>query len=184
MIIVNNKLSLSLLEKTLPELLRKAKKDDKSRFSRRTESKKDWSILRIDTDSLRKNNDLIIYFKVHNYQVVLRIVDLKVVLDYVSDSSKYKNDIDKIVKYTLDYCLKHNDIEVTCDCPDFTYRFSYMASQKDYKFGDKESRPSLTRNPKNKVGLCKHIILILNAPSKWTKRVSTVLRNYVKESYK
>jgi hypothetical protein len=175
----SHNLITQLDEKTIPSLLAKAKRDDKSRYAKRTDSGDNWSIYRIGVLELLNSDDLYIYFKVKDYKVSLRIVGFKPTLEYMNDNYKYPT-VESAVKATIDYCYKHNDVEVSCTCPDFKYRFAYMASAQDYILGNPEVRPAKLRNPKNKVGICKHIIKVLNAPSKWVKPVATVLKNYLK----
>ena len=172
----------SLEEKTIPELLRKARKDDPERYARRTDSKEDWKLLRIGIIELYETDDLVLYFLVHDYRVSVRLIDFKVILDSIIENHKYRSDIKSAVDYAIKFCYKHNDVDVSCDCPDFRYRFAYMATKGDYKFGDPEDRPATKRNPKNKVGICKHIAKILNAPSRWIRPVASALKNYAKST--
>lgn len=173
-----------LNEKTIPELLRKAKRDDPARYARRTDSKEDWKLYRIGVIELYETDDLVLYFLVKGYRVSVRLIDFKPILDFVLDHYKYKDDIKSAVDYAVRFCYKHNDVDVDCECADFKYRFAYMATKKDYKFGDPEDRPATKRNPKDKVGLCKHIIKILNAPSRWLRPIESALRNYAKSTRK
>ena len=56
-----------------------------------------------------------------------------------------------------------------------------MATIKNYGLDTDELRPANITNPKNKGGLCKHIMKILNSPSLWSKKVVTALKSYVRE---
>ena len=54
-----------------------------------------------------------------------------------------------------------------------------MATKKKYGFDVNETRPSNKTNPDLKGGLCKHLIAILNQPSKWLPYVVPAIRDYL-----
>ena len=61
------------------------------------------------------------------------------------------------------------------------YTFLHVVNdKKGYGYETNEDRPAKITNPKNKGGLCKHQIKILNSPSLWLPKVVTALRSYVK----
>ncbi len=174
-------ISSRLNEYTRRRLLDKSKKDTPDKFNRRTEiSNDEWSLLRVGLLELMASEDLYIYFKVRDYRVDLRIVKFKPILEKYLNG-KYKGDTTKAITKALNHSLRYNHIQVSCSCPDFKYRYSYMATIKNYGLDTDELRPANITNPKNKGGLCKHIMKVLNSPSLWSKKVVTALKSYVRE---
>ena len=167
-------------EFTRKRLLDRSKKDTPDKFSRRTEiSDSEVSLLRVGLIELRDTDDLYIYFKVRNYRVDLRIIDFKPTLaKYLQ--GRFEGDLTKAITRALNHGLNYNHIQVSCTCPDFMYRYAYMATLKGYGLNTNETRPATQRNPKNKGGLCKHIMKVINAPSSWSKKVVTTIKAYVK----
>lgn len=174
-------ISSRLNEYTRKRLLDKSKKDTPDKFRRRTEiSRDEWSFLRVGLLELMTSEDLYIYFKVRDYLVDLKIVGFKPILDQYLNG-KFKNDTTKAITKALNHSLRYNHIQVRCSCPDFKYRYAYMATIKNYGLDTNETRPAKITNPKNQGGLCKHIARVLNLPSLWSKRVVTALKGYVRE---
>lgn len=174
-------ISSRLNEYTRKRLLDKSKKDTPDKFRRRTEIGNDeWSFLRVGLLELMTSEDLYIYFKVRDYLVDLKIVGFKPVLDQYLHG-KFKGDTTKAITKALNHSLRYNHVQVRCSCPDFKYRYSYMATVKHYGLDTDETRPAQVTNPKNRGGLCKHIVKVLNVPSLWSKRVVTALKGYVRE---
>ena len=168
-----------LNEYTRKRLLDKAKKDTPDRFARRTDSGDDWKIERVGLLELSVSDDLYIYFKVHDYRLSLRIIGYKpVLMKYLS--GKFKGDVTKIIKKSLDHSLRYNHIQLSCECPDFRYRYAFMATKLGNGFETNETRPANKTNPSNKGGLCKHSIKILNLPSKWIPKVVPHIRGFIK----
>ena len=173
-------ISSQLNEYTRKRLLDKSKKDTPDKFNRRTEiSNEECSLLRVGLLELMTTEDLYIYFKVRGYRVDLRIIGFKPILNQYL-SGKYKNDSTKAITKALNHCLRYNHIQVNCACPDFKYRYAYMATVKKYGLDTTETRPATHTNPDNKGGMCKHIAKVLNVPSLWSKKVVTAIKNYVR----
>ena len=73
-----------------------------------------------------------------------------------------------------------DDIKVDCGCPDWYYRFSYVATVHGYKFGEPQTIPANETNPNDNLGAtCKHIDLLLSKRT-WlqysAKQVSDFIR--------
>ena len=169
-----------LNEYTRKRLLDRAKKDTPDKFKRRTDAGDNWKLERVGLLELSTTGDLYLYFKVKNYKVSLRIMAYRPVLEqYIN--GKFRNYPNKAIKKSLDYALRRNHIQIACECDDFRYRYAYMATQKGYGLDTHEDRPAKITNPKNKGGLCKHQIRVLNAPSFWLPRVVTALKRYIKQ---
>lgn len=165
------------------DLIAKSRKELPNRYSHRSDSGDDWYLQRIGILELNSGiDDLYLYFKVKGkYRVTLVIMGFKPILDkYLT--GKYKNNKKKAISRALFYSLNYCQIKTSCSCPDFKYRFAYMATKKNYATEDtQENRPAKITNPKNKGGLCKHQLRILTLPSKWKPAVISALMNYTKK---
>lgn len=58
------------------------------------------------------------------------------------------------------------------------YRFAYMATVLEYKYGKPENRPSNITNPNGYGAMCKHLISLLSNKS-WVKQVATTLQQWI-----
>ena len=175
------------------EIISRSKDDQLGRFSSRL-GVNNVSINRVGLLELAylDQPDLDIHFDVSGHSVTISLVNYMKNLrqEYKKNYSKIRNEggmtisksMRKIVEDSLKKAIDNGDIKVNCDCPDFTYRFSYVASKRGYKFGDQEERPAVKRNPKNKGSACKHIIKVLNSPSDWRSLVVTGLVNMLKKN--
>lgn len=166
-------------EYTITDLLKRAKSDDPKRFARRTQSKEKWQLWRVGMQELNLTDDLYLYFKVRDYRVSVVFVKFKPVLDKYLNG-RFSGDTTKVINRALAYAVKNCHVLVKCECSDFKYRFAYMATKKKYGFDTNEDRPSNITNPDLKGGQCKHLIAILNQPSKWLPYVVPAIRDYVK----
>lgn len=118
--------------------------------------------------------------------------------------NKYFNSLDEAISYfelnhkvkrvefiTLDdtpvYDIKVKDYEnflvnagvVLHNCPDWTYRMSYWATQTNITSGPPQVIPSDITNPNNDLGPgCKHVMLVLSN-TKWIVKTSAVIFNYI-----
>ena len=61
------------------------------------------------------------------------------------------------------------DLQVSCSCPDFRYRFKYMASQLGYGIYRETRFPSI-RNPNLNGSVCKHLLAVFSVMGMhWTE---------------
>ena len=84
---------------------------------------------------------------------------------YKDLTRQYRVYIDYTVPLTLD-----SDVKVSCDCPDFNARWKYVLYKKGGLFMNTpiiaqnpltlELEPKV-RNPSQKIGVCKHISMVL-----------------------
>ena len=91
---------------------------------------------------------------------------------------------EKLVASALSKALDTNDLYVTCSCPDFKYRFSYYATQADFKFGKPENRPNRFKrtNKYNNNGMvCKHILAVLQG-KRWVPFAAKAWLQYMKQN--
>ena len=88
----------------------------------------------------------------------------------------------KCVLRALMMCFNNQDVYVSCQCPDFKYRFSYEATMNQYNSGAPETRPAKITNPNDTKGAgCKHILLVL-ANMDWMMKIASVINNYIRYS--
>lgn len=176
MLILNNK---RLKEYTIPTILRVARKSDADRFNKRT-GYSDYKLLSVDMDKLYNTDNLVMEFRVGDYITTLEIIDFLVVLDgFMNSGIQLPSALDK----AFNWSMKTADVTLDCTCPDFKYRYAYVATQKDYKFGAGETRPAKKTNPKNKGRACKHILSVLNRPSNFKSQVSKLLMTALRDRY-
>lgn len=169
----------NLDEYTRARLLDRSKSGTPDRFAKRLDSKDDWKLERVGLLEFLESNDLYLHFKVHNYRVSLKIVDYKLILNKYQ-AGKFSNDITKVIMKSLNYAIRYNHIQVYCSCPDFKYRFAYLATKNKYGLDTNETRPASKTNPNNAGSICKHLITILNVPSKWLPKVVPAIRSVLK----
>lgn len=139
------------------------------------------SVAKINYDELlsKKTDDLDIYFKVKEYTVVIRFVAFvpklrwfySELLRKTNSDDLSKNQMKFIITKSLVNSLDTCDVNIRCSCPDFQYRFAYVATVGKYILGDPETRPAVRTNPSNKGSMCKHLSSILGRPSRWQKRI-------------
>lgn len=84
-----------------------------------------------------------------------------------------------VIKAVIDEAIKSADVQVACTCPDFAFRFAYVATSRGYGFDTNETRPAPIRNPRNKEGVCKHIMKILTRPSAWAPKAIKLIYDLV-----
>ena len=76
-------------------------------------------------------------------------------------------------------CEDQSDIYVHCTCADFKYRFAYVGTKNNYKYGKKEMRPADIRNPRDDIGaFCKHLAAILSNKN-WVNKVATRVTDWL-----
>lgn len=163
-------------EYTRKELVTKSKG---SRFSSRVTQDTKYQGLDIDSLLGSKLNYVDMKVQVSGYTCIIRFTEFREVLleiledmgleGYMPDEYENLTPKDKklAVAEAIDYCVNKSHIAVSCTCPDFKYRFSYKATKDKYNFGFEETRPPVRTNPKLKGSVCKHLVGVLNTPSKW-----------------
>ena len=121
---------------------------------------------KIDMDSFWKTDVLRFSVKVKGETSSYEVgVSFNGVLGKImQDVQRNKNKIDRdTVTKALIGALSSEDIKVSCQCPDFKYRFAYIASKQGYNEGPNETREASITNPTdNKGAACKHILAVLS----------------------
>lgn len=183
-------------EVTRLDILQRSKTKTKlNRYSRRM-GVQNVSILRIGILELLylDQPDLDVYFDINdNYRVSIRFMNfmdgVRSLFQQFSDKITKEGGINvsktmrEIVEVSLDNALTYDDIRVGCSCPDFAYRFAYVAYINDYNFETPpQTIPALVRNPNNNGSACKHVIKVLSRPSLWKAKVVTGVMNVIKRN--
>lgn len=183
-------------EVTRLDLLQKSKTKTKlNRYTRRTDVRS-VSISRVGILELLyfDQPDLDVYFDINNgaYRVSVRFVGfmdgVRSLYQQFSERIHKEGGIFKsktmreIIEVSLDNALTYDDIRVSCSCPDFKYRFAYVASINDYNFEEPELIPAKIRNPNNNGSTCKHIVKVLSRPSLWKAKVVTGVMNVIRKN--
>lgn len=175
----NNLRHQLLNEYTTKSLLTRVKRDTPDRVKHRNDSGDNFKLYRVGMAELNLTGDLYLYFKISGYKVGVRFIGFSSVLDKYLDRVKDKSQLTKVIMAALKSAIRTCHIQVSCTCPDFRYRFAYTATLKGFGLDTNETRPATKTNPKNKGGVCKHIIRVLNSPSSWTRTVVPAIRDYI-----
>lgn len=183
-------------EVTRLDLLQRSKTKTKlNRYSRRL-GVQNVSILRVGILELLylDQPDLDVYFDINdNYRVSIRFMNfmdgVRSLFQQFSDRVTKEGGINvsktmrEIIEVSLDNALTYDDIRVDCSCPDFKYRFAYVAYINDYNFSvPPQTIPALIRNPNNNGSACKHVIKVLSRPSLWKAKVVTGVMNVIRRN--
>lgn len=160
------------------------------RYSRRLEIQsvtiKNIKLMNLSSET---QSDLDIIFEVSSasgsgsYQVFLKLVNIIINAKrvyqtyYIHYDSLNKSVVRRIAQLALRVSLNNNDIRIYCSCPDFTYRFAYVATINNYNYDESTAQniPANIRNPYNLGSGCKHCVRVLTTTSKWQPSVITAI---------
>lgn len=112
------------------------------------------------------------------YYITVRFDDI--LPEIAEEIKRNKNKLEfKTVFIALARQFNRGDLYLSCECPDFKYRFAYWATKDNYNSGMPEIRPADITNPEDRKGAgCKHINLVL-ANTDWIYKVASVINNYI-----
>lgn len=176
-----------LSEATRTQLLDKSKNSVKGRqrLARKNKSKVSSSTRefnKIDMNRLFKDGILTVDISVRgetdNYSVRISFGGF---LDILRNELKRKNDILdlQVIVRALKNGFDRDDVYVGCNCPDFYYRFGYVATKNKYNSIEPQLIPANIRNPHDTLGsACKHTLLVLSNNS-WIIKCASVINNYI-----
>lgn len=176
-----------LTEATRTQLLDKSKNSVKGRqrLARKNKSKVSSSTRefnKIDMNKLFKDGILTVDISVRgetdNYSVRISFGGF---LDILRNELKRKNDILdlQVIVRALKNGFDRDDVYVGCNCPDFYYRFGYVATKNKYNSIEPQLIPANIRNPHDTLGsACKHTLLVLSNNS-WIIKCASVINNYI-----
>ena len=176
-----------LTEVTRSQLITKLKSSakGKQRFDRRNKSKvanTTAAMNKIDMNKLFTEDILSVGIPVRgetdDYVVTISFVGfLELLQDEISKSDNLS--FREISRAAIKGFNK-DDVYINCSCPDFAFRYAYVASKNNYNSGARENRPANITNPNDSLGSgCKHTLLVLNNTS-YMIRVARAIDNYIK----
>lgn len=118
------------------------------------------------------------------YVVTVRFDDILSEIQHELHNNNDKLEF-KVVVVALSRVFNRGDVYLNCTCPDFKYRFNYIADKQNYNSGVRTGglewvqAPKIT-NPGDTLGAgCKHINLVL-ANINWIYKLTSVIVNYIK----
>lgn len=159
------------------ELIRLAK--ETSRYASKVTSGIAYHQINVDELLTRTSQHLDIQFNVKEYVDTIRFENFMPELRRCYSQLLRKLDSDKmspnqlksVISKALVLAMDNCDVKIQCSCPDFAYRFAYVATIGDYKLGTPETRPAMRTNPENKGSMCKHLSAVVGTVSKWQSKV-------------
>ena len=135
------------------ELLALAKMQTKTRYEKAA-GYKGFSIVDIDTSMLLRDDTITITCNVGKYYDTIQLMDVLIWIQMESERNPNNQVNTKAITAALMEAIDALEIKVNCTCADFSYRFSYLATQLDYKYGKPENRPADITNPHNYGSMC------------------------------
>lgn len=169
--------SKKLEEASRNELLAKSKAETITRYNK-SAGYKGFSLVDIDTTAIKTRDAIIITNRVGDYFDTVELDDILYWVGLEVDEARDKKMTLETVRRALLGAMDGMNIKVDCNCGDFVYRFAYMASVLEYKYGKPENRPSNITNPNGYGAMCKHLISLLSNKS-WVKQVATTLQQWI-----
>lgn len=169
--------SKKLEEASRNELLAKSKAETITRYNK-SSGYKGFSLVDIDTTAIKTRDVIIITNRVGDYFDTVELDDILYWVGLEVDEARDKKMTLETVRRALLGAMDGMNIKVDCNCGDFVYRFAYMASVLEYKYGKPENRPSNITNPNGYGAMCKHLISLLSNKS-WVKQVATTLQQWI-----
>lgn len=128
-----------------------------------------------------ENFDLNILFEAHSsqeyYIVSLKFPNFKSSLLQKLNGLRTvkRSELRRIVQSLLRDYLSTQDLRISCTCPDYYYRFSYLSTIDNYNSYAAQRIPALIRNPLNQGSGCKHSVRVLTTTSRWQPRAITLI---------
>lgn len=175
----------SVLEYSSRELLDLSRHDTPERYKRRLEI---GPTKVIDSSIDYDTGNAIIRLITHDHEQELQVQDF---VGLVAEEilTKYKDGIPRtqlvrVVKVAMRLLLEHGDILVDCACPDYKYRFNWLAKNYGFALRDRivgYDYPPDKANPRKIGGICKHITKCLSRQTQWSDQASRKLINQLLE---
>ena len=163
-----------LQEASRNELLALTKSQTVTRYNK-SEEYKGFSIRDIKTDEIFSKDMLVIVCRVGDYEDIVALEDILIWVQMCAEqSTSTKNQINsKVVTQAIMNSIDGMDILVNCSCPDWKYRFAYMATQLGYKYGEPQNERNKYHktNKENYGALCKHLTALLSN-KRWLSKIT------------
>lgn len=166
---------------TRQELINKSLRSTKGkqRYYRRLFSKIEYpnrALSRVDVNKWFKEDildaDISVQGETDKYTVTISFYG--VWANYEGELSK------KSIKDAITKAYRTEDIFIYCSCPDFYYRYSYVATQNGYITKHIQTIPAPIRNPHDSLGsACKHVLLCLFQSQRWITELANNTYKYI-----
>lgn len=176
---LNNEFKNKLEEVSRNDMLVKAKKQTITRYNKAA-GYRGFSIIDIDTTSIFTTNCLRVTCKVGDYWDTVEMQNILYWIQAEAEKNKNYQINTKGVTAAIMNSIDGMDIKVDCTCPDFKYRFAYLATKLGYKYGKPENRPAKITNPNDYGAICKHLISMLGN-KKWLQQVTGTLMDVIEK---
>lgn len=85
------------------------------------------------------------------------------------------------IRDAITRAYRSEDLYIACTCPDWHYRYAYVATKGRYVAERPEYRPADITNPKDSLGsACKHVLLCLMQGNVWIYQLAKMTYKYIK----
>lgn len=159
------------------DMLAKAKSQTITRYNK-APGYKGFSIVDIDTTSIFTTNSLRVTCRVGDYWDTVEMENILYWIQVEAEKNQNYQINTKGITAAIMNSIDGMDIKVDCTCPDFKYRFAYMATKLGYKYGKPENREAKITNPNDYGSICKHLISMLSN-KKWLQQVTSTVMDFI-----
>lgn len=159
------------------DMLAKAKSQTITRYNK-APGYKGFSIVDIDTTSVFTTNSLRVTCRVGDYWDTVEMENILYWIQVEAEKNPNYQINTKAITAAIMNSIDGMDIKVDCTCPDFKYRFAYMATKLGYKYGKPENREAKITNPNDYGSICKHLISMLSN-KKWLQQVTSTVMDFI-----
>lgn len=159
------------------DMLAKAKSQTITRYNK-APGYKGFSIVDIDTTSVFTTNSLRVTCRVGDYWDTVEMENILYWIQVEAEKNPNYQINTKGITAAIMNSIDGMDIKVDCTCPDFKYRFAYMATKFGYKYGKPENREAKITNPNDYGSICKHLISMLSN-KKWLQQVTSTVMDFI-----
>lgn len=159
------------------DMLAKAKSQTITRYNK-APGYKGFSIVDIDTTSVFTTNSLRVTCRVGDYWDTVEMENILYWIQVEAEKNQNYQINTKGITAAIINSIDGMDIKVDCTCPDFKYRFAYMATKLGYKYGKPENREAKITNPNDYGSICKHLISMLSN-KKWLQQVTSTVMDFI-----
>lgn len=179
---LNSRESHSLLEVSRKELVTKSRLQSKTRFSKRLNYQVP-NFRGVDLEQLFENDYFVFKTPIKDYVCTIAFPGVftslkQTIRSTAGDPSKIN--LQMVIKALRIAFDATDDVKVDCTCPDFYYRYSYVATQNGYKYGEPQTIPADQTNPDDDIGsTCKHLDLLLSN-KRWLTKAASVVNSFIK----
>lgn len=172
----------TLLEVSRKALVNKSRVQSRKRFQRRLNYQVS-NFRGVDLEQLFENDYFVFRTPIKDYVCIVAFPgvfsSLRDVVKSTHGDPKRIN-LQMVIKALRLAFDATDDVKVDCTCPDFWYRFSYVATQNGYKYGKPQTIPAPITNPDDDIGsTCKHLSLLLSN-KQWVVKAASVVNAFIK----